>query len=378
MAVRQCSILIVDDLKTNIDILVDCLADDYDVRIATDGESALEQVNEEKPDLILLDIMMPGIDGYEVCRRLKENEKTKTIPVIFLTAMNDACDEAKGLCLGAADYVTKPFNPELVKARVRNHIELKSHRDNLEELVRERTCEVENLLRLKDEFIEQLGHDVRTPLTPLISLLPILLAKENDAKKIEILEVLIENSKYIKKLIEKTITLAKLNQPGFSLEMVQITLKEFVDRTIESLKKTGALENVEILNRIPEGISVSVDVIRLKCVFENLIMNALKFGKCEAGIRIGADCEGNDIIVSVTDKGIGMTLAEIERAFYEFYKADESRHDPDSIGLGLTICKKIVEKHGGRIWIESKGPDCGTVVRFTLPAADEKVVTANT
>ena len=135
-------VLAVDDSETNIDILVELLGDIYEVRAALDGETALEDVAEEKPDLILLDVMMPGMDGYETCRRLKSSEDTKDIPVVFLTAMSDEKDEALGLSLGAVDYITKPFSSELVKARVKNHLELKRHRDDLEGLVAERTAQL--------------------------------------------------------------------------------------------------------------------------------------------------------------------------------------------------------------------------------------------
>lgn len=136
------NVLVVDDTETNIDILVETLGDTYDVSVAMDGESALEDVAERQPDLILLDIMMPGMDGYEVCEKLKKDESTKNIPIIFLTAMTEQQDEAKGLALGAVDYVTKPFSPEIVKSRVHNQLELKRHRDNLEVLVQERTVEL--------------------------------------------------------------------------------------------------------------------------------------------------------------------------------------------------------------------------------------------
>lgn len=139
----QCSILIVDDTEENVDILLDTLSDLYDISVAIDGESALELLQEYTPDLILLDIMMPGIDGYEMCQRLKIETRTAKIPVIFLTALSEAQNEEKGLRLGAVDYITKPFNPFLVKARVKNHLELKMHRDNLEMMVQQRTAELE-------------------------------------------------------------------------------------------------------------------------------------------------------------------------------------------------------------------------------------------
>lgn len=135
-------VLIVDDTGSNVDLLVGMLDDIYDIRVAMDGPGALEAVADEKPDMILLDVMMPGMDGYEVCRRLKENPETRGIPVIFLTAMTGENEEARGLSLGAVDYIAKPFSPELVKSRVNNQIELKRYRDRLEDLVRERTSEL--------------------------------------------------------------------------------------------------------------------------------------------------------------------------------------------------------------------------------------------
>ncbi len=135
-------VLVVDDTEANIDILIETLGDDYKVAVAMDGESALEDIKRNPPDLILLDIMMPDMDGYEVCKKLKGMEETGDIPVIFLTALTKEGDEAKGLGLGAIDYITKPFNPELVKARVRNHLELKHHKNHLEELVHAKTLEI--------------------------------------------------------------------------------------------------------------------------------------------------------------------------------------------------------------------------------------------
>ncbi len=147
-------ILAVDDAEANLDILVETLGDEFDVAVAMDGETALDLAAETLPDVILLDIMMPGMDGYTVCERLKQSVITKGIPVIFITAMTEENNEARGLALGAADYITKPFIPALVKARVRNHIELKRYRDRLENLVYERTRE---LAHTQEATIESMG-----------------------------------------------------------------------------------------------------------------------------------------------------------------------------------------------------------------------------
>ncbi len=141
--IRKCTVLIVDDSSINIDLLIATLGNDFDINIAMDGRAALQSVAEDTPDLILLDIMMPEMDGYEVCKTLKQRPSTSKIPIIFLTGLNDYQNEARGLSLGVADYIHKPFSPMLVKARVENHLALKMHQDHLEELVRQRTRQVE-------------------------------------------------------------------------------------------------------------------------------------------------------------------------------------------------------------------------------------------
>ena len=153
MNTRQ-QVLIVDDTETNIDILVNALEDDYDLGVALDGETALELAQENPPDIILLDVMMPGMDGYEVCRWLKNSPNTFNIPVIFITALSEESDEAKGLGLGAVDYITKPFNPDLVKARLHNHLELKSYRDSLEKKV---AIQVQELSQAKEATIASMA-----------------------------------------------------------------------------------------------------------------------------------------------------------------------------------------------------------------------------
>ena len=150
----HCNVLIVDDTEENVDILVEALSHEYEISVAMDGISAMEYIHEHQPDLILLDIIMPGMDGYEVCRKLKQDTATHEIPIIFLTALTHEQDEAKGLDLGAVDYITKPFSSRLVKARVRNQLELKLHRDHLEKLIQARTHELE---LTQEVTIESLG-----------------------------------------------------------------------------------------------------------------------------------------------------------------------------------------------------------------------------
>jgi len=148
------TVLVVDDAAYNIDVLMAALGEDYTVRVATDGAAALSSVKKSPPDLILLDVMMPVMDGFEVCRRLKDDPTAWDIPIIFLTARNEDADEAQGLEMGAVDYITKPFSTIVVKARVRNHLELKEHRNHLEELVQQRTADLQRLSGLLAETEE--------------------------------------------------------------------------------------------------------------------------------------------------------------------------------------------------------------------------------
>jgi sigma-B regulation protein RsbU (phosphoserine phosphatase) len=167
MQIRQ-KVLIVDDTPENIRILMEALREDYRIVAATNGEKALELAGRDPlPDLILLDVMMPDIDGYEVCERLKADELTRDIPVIFVTALTEAGEEARGLDVGAVDYITKPFNPSLVKARVRNQLELKAHRDRLEELVEERTRELLEATAAKQRLESELEVARRLQMTML-------------------------------------------------------------------------------------------------------------------------------------------------------------------------------------------------------------------
>ena len=150
----DCTVMIVDDAEENVDLLVDALSDFFDLSVAMDGESAVKKVLKNPPDLILLDIMMPQMDGYEVCKILKENPDTRTIPIVFLTALSDEGSEAKGLALGAIDYISKPFNLDLVHSRVTNHLQLKLYQDNLEELVKKRTFQLE---KMQETIFKALG-----------------------------------------------------------------------------------------------------------------------------------------------------------------------------------------------------------------------------
>ncbi len=255
------------------------------------------------------------------------------------------------------------INQDLTVARE----DLSTLNKNLEGRVQERTKEVEKLLKQKDEFINQLGHDLKNPLGPLINLIPLLEETETDAAKKEMLTVLHRNADYMKNLVVKTLELAMLNSPNtrFSIEM--LPLFEEVNQIISNKKILFDDSNVKIINNIDRSFSIKADRLRLEELLTNIFENSVKYCQEDCKITIDATQTNDFITISIKDNGIGMTKAEIDSIFDEFYKADSARHDIQNTGLGMSICKRIVEKHGGSIWVESPGPGKGTTVFFTFP-----------
>ena len=247
--------------------------------------------------------------------------------------------------------------------------QLKKMNSELEEKVRERTQQVEALLRQKDAFINQLGHDLKNPLGPIINLLPILEKEEKDPEKKKMFQVVLRNVDYMKNLVVKTIELARLNSMNIRLNFEKINLRKEIDYVIEKNKMLFLEKNVKIFNNVPRWLSVEADRLLFDELCNNLLNNAVKYSMEGGKVIIDAVEKNGEIIVSFKDEGIGMTPGQINYIFDEFYKADESRHDFDSSGLGLAISKRIIEKHGGRIWAESPGVGQGSTFYFTLKPA---------
>ncbi len=242
--------------------------------------------------------------------------------------------------------------------------DLKKSRKKLEEYNKI----LERLIDQKDAFIGQLGHDLKNPLQPLIGLLPILIQQEKNPKMKEHLEVMNENAQYMKDLILKTLQLAKLRTEKISFEYEYTSLPDLVQRVITTQKHFLEQNNIQITNNIKQSIQVYIDPLRIEEVFKNLIANALKYTPKSGGeITISAEQKNGFVQVAITDTGIGMTEEQLAKIFDEFYRADSSRYGKDSAGLGLSITKRIIEKHYGKIWAESKGPNKGSTFYFTIP-----------
>ena len=245
--------------------------------------------------------------------------------------------------------------------------ELTEINSSLEEKVKDRTKQIQHLLRQKDEFINQLSHDLKTPLTPMMVLLPLLKEKIKNKKDTESFDVVLRNVYFMKDLVNKTIDLAKLNSGIIQLEFQTINLNEELEFIIGNNQVLFDRNDIKIINKIKDQIFVFADKIRLDEVFNNLITNAIKYSPDKGGkIYIDAKEDKERFTIAIKDTGLGMDSEQIELVFDEFYKVDDSRHELDSSGLGLTITKKIIEKHGGKIWVESEGTGKGSTFYFTL------------
>ena len=258
-------ILIVDDTEANIDILVETLGQEYEVSVALSGPEALESISEEVPELILLDVMMPEMDGYEVCRRLKTDERTADVPVIFITALSEAADEAKGLELGAIDYITKPINPAIVKARVKNHLELRE------------------AARLKEDVERIMRHDLKSPLTAVISLPQLLLMDDNLTDYQRDMLLRIEDAGYtLLSMINLSTTIFKMEHGTYQLVPEPMDLAVLIRKLFGSFEDTAQMRDIQLQLHIQgrearpeESFPFNGEELLCHSMFSNLLGNAL-------------------------------------------------------------------------------------------------------
>jgi len=230
---------------------------------------------------------------------------------------------------------------------------------------------LEELLDQREEFINQLGHDLKNPLTPIVGLLPIILGEIKDPDLKKHLQVVMTNVEYMRNLITKTLQLARLRSTDIEFDIETVNLRKEISNILKTQNISLKEKKIKVQNNVDEKIMVKADRLRFRELIENLISNAIKYTpKGRGDIAIDAKRIKKNIEISVEDAGIGMNKRQVERVFEEFYKADKSRHELDSSGLGLSICKRIVEKHGGKIWVESKGLEEGSTFYFTLEAGE--------
>jgi len=371
------TILIVDDMPANLEVVTNHLErQGYCAIVALSGEEGIERAEFVRPDLILLDVMMPGLDGFETCRRLKASERTQAIPVIFMTALADTTDKLAGFAAGAVDYVTKPLNSAEVLARIESHLALYALRRQLAEqnaqLQREIAirAEVQEALQRSNTEFEQLAyvasHDMQEPLRKIASYLQLLAQRYEgrlDADADEFIGYAVDGAKRMQALINDLLAFSRVGTKA----------KPFAPTDCNAIVRTAlmdlqiAIEECGAQIEVGELPTVMGDATQLPQLFRNLLSNAIKFRRDGVPrISVRAEPSGDAWRFAVSDNGIGIAAEYFERIFIIFQRL-HARSRYAGTGIGLAICKKIVERHGGQIEVQST-PGEGSTFAFTLPS----------
>ncbi|MFC3853546.1 response regulator [Salinispirillum marinum] len=357
---RRQKVLLIDDDKASLTILAELLRPEVDVALARNGEQGLRKAREIRPDLILLDVMMPDMDGFEVIRRLKSDEHTEHIPVMFITGTGDLENEERGLALGACDYVHKPFHHSIVLARVRLHLQV----------VQQHALEVarESILA-KERFLANMSHELRTPLNAIHGTVELLKSQPLDDRTLRQLDTIHQSSRFLLYLINDILDLARLNAGKMHMDEALFDLDHLLQSVCDLYRATNDSKEIDLVIDVAPDVPVYVrgDESRLKQVLANLLSNAYKFTE-EGSICIEVRRATDDLLkFAVIDTGIGVAPEKQSTIFDAFIQADDSTaRRYGGAGLGLQICTRLVNMMRGRLHVVSE-PAAGSTFYFTIP-----------
>lgn len=375
-------ILIVDDVPKNIQVLGNILmAENYQLSYSQNGKEALEAVKQNEFDLILLDIMMPVVDGYEVCRQLKSDSKTKDIPIIFLTAKIEKESVVKGLKLGAVDYVTKPFNADELLARVRTHLSLKDKTEQLqsmnqilEEKVAERTAQLREaneklstLEKAKSEFLTIISHELRTPLNGISGFAEILLDSLASTEHEEFIGYLKISADRLVRFSEMALLITQLNAEKYIVEMIPMNLGDIILSALEEVQIKLDESNINIEKDFTKDINVITNYDLIKKSLVNILENSINYSPENSSIYINTFIENESLIVEICDQGPGFSSEAMGKLF-EYFSTDNLMHS-EGLGLGLAAVKLVMDSHSGSISIQNKD-EGGAKVRLSFPCVN--------
>lgn len=358
------NILIVDDSLANLRLLTQMLAKrGYEVRPLTNGLQALEAARLTPPDLILLDIMMPEIDGYEVCERLKADAQTRDIPVIFISALDETQDKVKAFTVGGVDYIPKPFQVEEVLARVETHLALR----NLQRSLQQEIIRRDELIAELDAYAHTVAHDLKNPLTTLIGFSSLLEKHFTEVSEEELrhhLQIIGQNGRKMHNIIDELLLVASVREIT-DIEMQPLDMAPLVAEAQKRL--AHMIEEHEPVIILPATWPVALGYGPwVEEVWVNYLSNAIKYGGRPPRIECGATVQSDHVICFwVRDNGPGLTGEEQARLFTPFERLHQVR--AEGHGLGLSIVRRIVEKLGGQVGVESEVGQ-GSVFSFTLLA----------
>lgn len=354
-------ILIVDDVETNLQLLGNILQEQsYDVSFASSGSDALSILETELPDLILLDVMMPEMDGFEVCKRIKSNYRTREIPIIFLTAKAETEEILKGFELGAVDYVTKPFNSSELLARVNTHLQLKRAKEELMEL---------NLT--KSKFFAIITNDIKDVLVGVKGFSEFIIEdlKANRTEdSIKLANILNADARKLYDFLENLLEWANIQTGRIENNPDNYLLNPIIERNISYFAESIEKKEIMVVNNVNLETIIYADKVLLNAIINKLLSNALKYSQKKGEIVIDAETKDGFVEVTVRDNGVGMEQKVVEKLFRldSPYPKTIGTANEGGTGLGLLICKDLCDKINGEIWIESR-KSVGSIAHFTVP-----------
>lgn len=364
------AILVVDDNVTNLKVVVNYLKEfGFKMLTASSGESALKRIEAHPPDLILLDVMMPGMDGWEVCRRLKADSATTDIPIIFMTALASEDDKVKGFDAGAVDYVTKPIQQREVLARVATHLRLQ-----------DQARQLAAMNAAKDKFFSIVAHDLRTPFNPLIGMGRYFADVADNTPYEEIRargKTIYQAAASVHDLLENLLQWSRLERGQMNYTPVYLDLSNIVAANVQLLSSVAANKGIAVISALPPVLPIYADRNMVDTITRNLISNALKFTPRGGQVTVMAQPATGApewVEITVRDTGVGISAADQTKLFkLEVHHSTPGTAAETGTGLGLILCQEMVQQHGGRIWIESQ-EGAGAAVKFTIRLAEGQVV----
>ena len=361
-------ILIVDDVMSNVLLLKVLLTNEkFAIATASNGRQALEQVEKENPDLVLLDVMMPDMSGFEVAQHLKSNPQTAEIPIIFLTALNSTADIVKGFQVGANDFISKPFNKEELIIRVTHQISLVAAK----RLILSKTEELQRTIAGRDKLYSVIAHDLRSPMGFIKMVLNMLIlnlpSEKIGAEMYELLTMANQTTEDVFSLLDNLLKWTKSQIGKLNVVYQDVDLVEVTDGVIEIFSMVASLKKIRIHEMKPEKMMVNADIDMLKTVVRNLLSNAIKFSKENSEVLVKMEEVDGMAVVSVQDHGCGISEEGQKKLLHtDTHFSTFGTNNEEGSGLGLLLCKDFVVKNGGKLWFTSKEGE-GSIFSFSIP-----------
>lgn len=361
-------ILIVDDVMSNVLLLKVLLTNEkFAIATASNGRQALEQVEKENPDLVLLDVMMPDMSGFEVAQHLKSNPNTADIPIIFLTALNSTADIVKGFQVGANDFISKPFYKEELIIRVTHQISLVAAK----RLILSKTEELQRTIAGRDKLYSVIAHDLRSPMGSIKMVLNMLIlnlpSEKIGAEMYELLTMANQTTEDVFSLLDNLLKWTKSQIGKLNVVYQDVDLVEVTDGVIEIFSMVASLKKIRIREMKPEKMMVNADIDMLKTVVRNLLSNAIKFSKENSEVLVKMEEVDGMAVVSVQDYGCGISEEGQKKLLHtDTHFSTFGTNNEEGSGLGLLLCKDFVVKNGGKLWFTSKEGE-GSIFSFSIP-----------